>query len=223
MIRKLLRKIDRAFGLFSIKFAPIIRPGLATKMAIKHYGRWGMRFVGRPNYLSARINFDGTNYSLIEIHEGVTISSFVRVLTHDWSLHTVSKAFNHFAEKPLGKIKGVSIGAYTFVGTGTIIMPGTRLGRGCIVGAGTVVRGNIPDYSIVIGSPCRIVGDTRTHVKAQFERTGLPLPEMLKNLAFESEIIHSVDNAAGGMRNEISANTVAINSSASSRQSTDLS
>lgn len=181
MLKKVLRKLDRLYGQISIRLAPIIRPGFATKMAIKHYGRWGMRFVGTPNYLSARINFDGTDYSLIEIHEGVTMSSYVRVLTHDWSLYTVSKAFGHFSDHPIGKIKGVSIGAYSFIGTGSIIMPGTRIGRGCIIGSGTVVRGHIPDYSIVIGSPGHIVGDTREFTQAQFARLGIAVPEGLSH------------------------------------------
>lgn len=183
MLKKLIRKIDRIVGLMLIRFAPVVRPGLATVMAIKVYGRWGMRFVGRPNYLSARINFDGTDYGLIEIHEGVTISSYVRVLTHDWSLHTVAKAVGHFAQPAIGRITGVSIGPYSFVGTGTIIMPGTKIGRGCIIGAGTVVRGAIPDYSLVIGSPGRIVGDTRSHLLKYFGRMGLPLPPGLADFA----------------------------------------
>jgi len=177
MIRKILRKVDRGYGLLSIKLAPIIRPGLATTMAMKHYGRWGMRFIGTPNYLSARINFDGTDYGLIEIHEGVTISSYVRVLTHDWSLYTVAKACNHFSDHPIGKISGVSVGPYSFVGTGSIIMPGTMIGRGCLIGAGTVVRGTIPDYSIIIGSPGKIVGDTRDYVKRQIKNLNIDLPK----------------------------------------------
>lgn len=183
MLKKVIRKIDRAIGLTLIKFAPIIRPGMATVLAVKFYGRWGMRFVGRPNYLSARINFDGTDYGLIEIHEGVTISSYVRVLTHDWSMHTVAKSVGHFAQPAIGRISGVSIGPYSFVGTGTIIMPGTRIGRGCIVGAGTVVRGTIPDYSLVIGSPGQIVGDTRSLVLKHFQRLALPLPPDLADFA----------------------------------------
>lgn len=173
----LFSKADRAIGLLAIKFAPIIRPGVATVAAMHFYGKWGMKFVGKPNYLSARINFDGTDYSLIEIHEGVTISSYVRVLTHDWSLYTIAKSVGHFSPKPIGKITGVSVGPYSFVGTGSIIMPGTHIGKGCIVGAGTVVRGKIPDYSIVIGSPGKIIGDTRDHITKQFTQLGIELPE----------------------------------------------
>lgn len=173
LFKKMKRKFLRFLAFFSIKFAPIIRPRLATKAAIYFYGKLGMRFVGVPNYLSARINFDGTDYSLVEIHEGVTISSYVRVLTHDWSLFTVAKSVGYFSDHPIGKIYGVSVGAFSFVGTGSIIMPGTKIGRGCLIGSGTVVRGNIPDYSIVVGSPGKIIGDTREFVSSQFERLGI--------------------------------------------------
>lgn len=175
-IRSILLKIARLAGLTAIKFAPLVRPGFATAVAVKVYGRWGMKFIGQPNYLSARINFDGTDYGLIEIHEGVTISSYVRVLTHDWSLYTVAKSVGFFSDRAIGKITGVSIGPYSFVGTGSIIMPGTRIGRGCLIGAGTVVRGKVPDYSIVVGSPGRIVGDTRSFIAGQMSRLGLELP-----------------------------------------------
>lgn len=172
-IKKTANKIEKLFGLLCIKLAPVIRPGLATTAAVFFYGKWGMKFAGRPNYLSARINFDGTDYGLIEIHEGVTISSFVRVLTHDWSLYTVAKATGHFSPKPIGTIKGVSIGAFSFVGTGSVIMPGARIGKGCLIGAGTVVRGEIPDFSIVVGSPGAVVGDTREFCRRHFSKLGI--------------------------------------------------
>lgn len=172
-ILRMARKLEKFFGLACIRLSPLIRPGMATKSSIYFYGRWGMKFVGRPNYLSARINFDGTNYELIEIHKGVTISSFVRVLTHDWSLHTVSKAMGYIADKPLGKIKGIRIGEYSFIGTGSVIMPGADIGRGCLIGAGTVVRGVVPDFSIVVGSPGMIIGDSRSKVAAQLRQIGI--------------------------------------------------
>jgi len=40
------------------------------------------------------------------------------------------------------------------------LLPGCKLGNNVIVGAGSVVRGEIPDNSIVIGNPAQVVGDT---------------------------------------------------------------
>ncbi len=58
-------------------------------------------------------------------------------------------------------------------------MPGTKIGRGCLIGAGTVVRGEIPDYSIVVGSPGQIIGDTREHIASQFKHLGLPETDLM--------------------------------------------
>lgn len=157
-------------------FTPFFSPRISTKIMIRLYRKMGIRFVGCPNYISARVNFDGTNYSLIEIHDGVTISSYVRILTHDWSLYTISKAHGYFSENPIGRISGVIFGENSFIGTGCIVMPGTVIGKGCLIGAGTVVRGTIPDYSIVIGSPGVIVGNTADFVKRQFKRLNLEVP-----------------------------------------------
>jgi len=45
-----------------------------------------------------------------------------------------------------------------WVGFDAVILPGVRLGRGCIVGCKSIVVTDIPPYSIVVGNPARIVG-----------------------------------------------------------------
>lgn len=54
-------------------------------------------------------------------------------------------------------IKETTIGENCFIGMGSAIMAGTILGKQCIVGANSVVRGNFPDYCVIVGSPARIV------------------------------------------------------------------
>lgn len=49
------------------------------------------------------------------------------------------------------------IGNDVWLGYGAIVCPGARIGNGVIVGAGAVVRGNIPDYAIVAGNPAQVV------------------------------------------------------------------
>jgi acetyltransferase-like isoleucine patch superfamily enzyme len=41
------------------------------------------------------------------------------------------------------------------------VLSGADIGRGCIIGAGSVVRGTIPDHAIAVGVPARVIGSTQ--------------------------------------------------------------
>ena len=49
------------------------------------------------------------------------------------------------------------IGENCFVGYGVVIQAGTILGKQCIVGSNSVLRGEYPDYSVIVGAPSKIV------------------------------------------------------------------
>ncbi|MCK8678536.1 MULTISPECIES: acyltransferase [Streptomyces] len=51
----------------------------------------------------------------------------------------------------------VEIGPGCWLGTGAVILPGARLGRNVVVAAGAVVRGEVPDHTVVAGAPARAV------------------------------------------------------------------
>lgn len=151
-------KIEKVIGFIIMRVLTPIRPRWSTKAALFFYSRWGMRLEGKPNYISSSCWFDGSDYSRITLGEGCTISSQVSFLTHDWSLHTIGRSLGIEKEKPIGRHGNIDVGAYAFIGRGSIIMPNVTIGRGCIIGAGCVVRGTIPEYSIVIGNPSKIIG-----------------------------------------------------------------
>lgn len=161
-------KLERVILYSALNILPAIKISWATKLYLFFLKRWGVNFTGTPNYISSKTDIDGTDYSLLTVGRGVTISSYVRILTHDWSPHTIGKSMDIFTSKPLGHIKPVAIGDFSFVGTGSIVMPGTVIGKGCLIGAGTVVRGNIPDFSIVIGVLGTIIGDSRDYMLKSF-------------------------------------------------------
>ncbi len=102
----------------------------------------------------------------IEIEQGVNIASHTCIYTHS-SQNAIRLLGDKFIETPATKrpgyiIESVKIGEYTFIGTACVLLPGTIVGKGCIIGAGSVVKGNFPDYSVVVGNPAKIVGDTRS-------------------------------------------------------------
>ena len=50
-----------------------------------------------------------------------------------------------------------SIGDGTFIGTNATVLPRITIGRWATIGAGTVVTKNVPDYSVVVGNPGRVL------------------------------------------------------------------
>jgi acetyltransferase-like isoleucine patch superfamily enzyme len=106
---------------------------------------------------------DGTGS--VKIGEGVNISSHTTIYSHSSNdaLRLLGRNYIKInsVERPGYILKPVIIGEYTFIGTSSIVLPGVTIGKGCIIGAGSVVNHNIPDYAIVYGNPAKIHGDTR--------------------------------------------------------------
>lgn len=96
--------------------------------------------------------------------EGVQITSHCAIVTHS-SHHAqrlLGRAFVAWDGERPGWISGpVHIGAYSFIGPHCVIEANTRLGRGTLVRAGSVVRGRFDDFAVLQGNPARVVGDTR--------------------------------------------------------------
>ena len=57
----------------------------------------------------------------------------------------------------LGEHQPVVVGEGSWIGHAAVILPGTQIGRHVVVGAGSVVRGVVPDHAVVAGVPARMV------------------------------------------------------------------
>lgn len=51
----------------------------------------------------------------------------------------------------------VRIGRGTLVGMHVVILPNVTIGAGCVIGAGSVVTRDVPDYCVAVGVPARVV------------------------------------------------------------------
>jgi acetyltransferase-like isoleucine patch superfamily enzyme len=133
------------------------------KLYVVFLRRLGYNLTGTPRYISGNTRIDGTDPSLITIGDDVVISSDVRILTHDFSVARIDQALSALHGGAINrdderkKVAAVSIGDNSFVGAFSLLMPGTIIGRDCIIGAGSVVRGRVPDGSVVLGNPGQII------------------------------------------------------------------
>lgn len=130
--------------------------------------RAGVRFTGKPEYIGATCRFD--LHGTIEIGAGVVISEHVSILTHDYSISTGLRAANQRVAEPRSIVSDVVIGEGTFIGYGALILPGCRIGKNVIVGGGAVVRGYVPDGSVVIGNPATVVSQSCAWAKKRLSR-----------------------------------------------------
>ena len=65
-------------------------------------------------------------------------------------------------------VHSAKINSHTIIGMGAILLNGTKIGQNCIIGAGALVTENsvIPDNSIALGSPAKVVKQTTDdHIK----------------------------------------------------------
>lgn len=52
---------------------------------------------------------------------------------------------------------GITIGTDCWIGSGVTILDGVHIGNGCVLGANSLINKNVPDYSVVVGNPMKII------------------------------------------------------------------
>jgi acetyltransferase-like isoleucine patch superfamily enzyme len=97
------------------------------------------------------INY-GTNVSAVE---GVSIGNHCAIgqysIVMDCDYHAVDDLDSR------GNAKAITIEDDVWLGARTIVLKGSRIGRGAVVAANSVVRGEIPPFALAAGSPARVV------------------------------------------------------------------
>ena len=97
---------------------------------------------------------------MIHLGNDVVLSSHTKLLTHDYAITRALIAIGIQNKFEMYELRPIFIGDNSFIGMDSIILPGAIIGKNVIVGAGSVVRGQIPDDSIIIGNPSKIIGNT---------------------------------------------------------------
>jgi lipopolysaccharide O-acetyltransferase len=123
-------------------------------------------FYENNSYLNIGNNVQLNDYNHIAcmksiiIGDDVLIGSRVSIIDHDHGIYKGNKNQSLPNSKAIDReyfCSDVSIGNNVWVGDGVIILPGTKIGDNCIVGAGSVLKNNYPRNTMIVGNPARIV------------------------------------------------------------------
>jgi acetyltransferase-like isoleucine patch superfamily enzyme len=164
-IKSLFIGEDRAFALLSQTFS--ILPGLTGEYARKEIYRLTLNECASDCTISFGTIFSHSDCSIkegvyigancmigkVDIGKDVLIGSNVDILSgkHQHSIENVDVPIR--LQK--GAFKKISIGEDTWIGNHSVIMD--DIGKGCIIGAGSVVTQTINAYSVVAGNPAKVI------------------------------------------------------------------
>ena len=104
---------------------------------------------------------DPSHCWLIEIGNNVTMAPRVHILCHDAS----TKQFLDYT-----KIGRVTIGDNVFIGAETVVLPGVTIGSNVIIGANSTVTHDIPDNTVVAGSPAKKICSLEEYLAKEQKR-----------------------------------------------------
>jgi len=116
--------------------------------------------IGDNCKIQGEVIIDYSHYWHITIGDNVTIAPRVHILAHDASTKP------HIGYTKIGK---VNIGNNVFIGAGSTILPGVSIGNNSIIGAGSLVHNNIPDNTIAVGTPAKVISTLDEFVKKNKE------------------------------------------------------
>lgn len=110
----------------------------------------GVQFQDAKNiFIGEDVFIDEVFPELVTIGRNVMITEGVMIFTHlydpTFSEHTM-------------EVKPIRIEDGAFIGARSILLNGVTLGRGCVIGAASLVTRDVPPYAVVVGSPARQVG-----------------------------------------------------------------
>jgi maltose O-acetyltransferase len=86
----------------------------------------------------------------------VTIGSNV-FIAPNVQLYTATHPLDAELRKTLENALPITIGDDCWIGGNSVICPGVTIGVGCVIGAGSVVTRDIPDHSLAVGNPARVI------------------------------------------------------------------
>lgn len=107
----------------------------------------------------------------ITIEDDVLIAEFVSIRDYD---HEFARRDVPIREQDL-RGAPIRIGAGSWIGRGVMVTGGVTIGKGCVIGANAVVTHSLPDWSVAVGVPARVIRIRNEHASATGEAEQPPM------------------------------------------------
>lgn len=111
--------------------------------------------IGRNAFIGEEVFIDALYPEMIHIEDGAMLGARCIVIAHKRDLTKYKKGM--WIRNCPHVVKPVRIGKGANVGMGTVILPGVTIGKGAIIGAGAVVSQDVPDYTVAVGVPAKVI------------------------------------------------------------------
>lgn len=131
-----------------------LRRERSSEAYINYLRKLGMK-IGKDCYIvdTRNIAVDVSRPELIEIGDYVRLNKGTQILSHDWGSYLFVNAFGDY----IPAHDKVKIGSNVWTGRNVTILRGVTIGSNVLIGNGSIVTKDIPDNSVAVGSPARVV------------------------------------------------------------------
>jgi acetyltransferase-like isoleucine patch superfamily enzyme len=108
-------------------------------------------------------------HSNVHIGQGSKIGNFVFIYPY--------VVFTNDPTPPSNLCVAPEVGDFSQIAVFSTLLPGVKIGKHALIGAGSVVSRNIPDYKLAMGSPAKIIKDVRDIVSRESGESHYPWPQ----------------------------------------------
>lgn len=122
-------------------------------------GPGGFCISGDPKKFSMGVGSHIKSSTFIECSGGVTIGRYFHT-GRGLTIFSTSHNWKDCSKIPYDEVtlhRAVIIGDFVWAGANVTILPGTNVGEGVVIAAGSVVKGNIPELAVISGNPAVVI------------------------------------------------------------------
>lgn len=138
-----VKKIRNYILLWAAFFCPI------NFLRVK-FNKWRGVSIGTNVYIGMGCIIDNAYPEYVYIEDDVALAGYVHIIAH-------VNPYIHFKKYFVSKVSPVLIRKGSWIAIRSTILPGTTIGKYSVILTNSVVNKNIPDYSIAIGNPIKII------------------------------------------------------------------